>query len=367
MARRNLKSTYTTYTSYFTPEKSLLLITLIISLLGLLFVFEASVAEAFTTFQDQYHFLKLQSVHLFVGWVALIIGSIIPMGLWKKIAPAMYLLGIVLLIMVFIPGIGRELNGAHRWIFLPGIRLQPIEFVKLAITMFFASWMSKHQRLSPFLALTLVPVGLVMLQPDLGSTLVLLCVAFGLYFVAGGEVKKLFGVSFLGILLILFFIFSSGYRRDRVETFLNPEKDPLGSSFHIRQITLALGRGGLLGQGLGNSNQKYNYIPEASTDSIFAIVGEELGFLGSMAIIFLYVGYIWSAYKIIINSVQGTFSQLVGMGILIWISAQIILNIAAVVALVPLTGVPLPFFSYGGSSLVMLLFATGILLSIAKK
>jgi cell division protein FtsW len=364
MARRNLK---VTYTSFFTPEKSLILTTLVLSLLGLLFVFEASVAESFATFQDQYHLVKLQATHWFIGWVALMVGAFIPMKFWQKVAPLLYLVGIILLIMVFIPGIGREINGAYRWIFLPGFRLQPIEFVKLAITMFFASWMAKHQRLSPFLALTILPVGLVMLQPDLGSTLALLSITFGLYFVAGGQIKQFLGVGALGILLILMLIFSSSYRRERVETFLNPEKDPLGSSFHIRQITLALGRGGLFGQGLGNSTQRYSYIPEASTDSIFAIIAEELGFAGSIAILLLFSGYIWSGYQIVVKSEQGTFSQLVGMGILIWVSAQIILNISAVVALVPLTGVPLPFFSYGGSSLVMLLFASGILLSIAKK
>ncbi len=363
MARRHLTQVYQ---QVLTAPRMWVGLTLILSLIGVVFVFEASVAEAFATFNDQYHFVKLQVVHLVLGWLAFGVGYFMPSQVWRKISPLLYGLGLILLVLVFIPGFGREINGAYRWLFLGPLRLQPIEFVKLALTFFFATWMSHHQRLGPFLLMTLVPVGLVLLQPDLGSSLLLISIAFGLYFVAGGKVGPLLIAGAVGIILLSLFIVSSEYRRQRVATFINPELDPQGSSFHIRQITLALGRGGVFGQGIGNSKQKFSYIPEASTDSIFAIIAEEIGFAGSALLLSLFALHIWSGYRIIEKSQSDTFTRLVSMGILIWISAQVILNIAAVVALVPLTGVPLPFFSYGGSSLIMVLFASGVLLHASK-
>ena len=174
------------------------------------------------------------------------------------------------------------------------------------------------------------------------------------------------GVGALAIPTVLVEIVTSEYRMKRLTTFLNPQADPLGASFHIRQITLALGRGGWLGQGIGGSQQKYSYIPEASSDSIFAIIAEEIGFLGSLGIISLYIFFFYHAYKLITQQEKEPALQLLGFGIIFWIGLQLILNLSAIVGLVPLTGVPLPFISYGRSSLVMLLFATGVLLGIGR-
>lgn len=353
--------------SLLTPANLLLGLTLLLSLLGLFFVFESSLAEAFALVGDPYYFLKLQAGNFFLGWIALAVAYRIPFQWWQKLAPFLYGAGIVALVLLFVPGFSREINGAYRWLFIGPLRGQPIEFVKLAVTLFFGSWMIKHQRTVPFMFLTGLPVVLALLQPDLGSTLVLLSIAFSLYFVAGGKILPFAGVSAVGVLFLALIIILSPYRRQRLETFLNPELDPLGSSFHIRQITLALGNGGWLGQGIGNSRQKFSYIPEASTDSIFAIVAEEVGFFGSVSIIALFLLFIWSGYRIVRTTEQGLYAQLVGIGVLTWISAQITLNLAAVVALVPLTGVPLPFFSYGGTSLIMILLATGILLRLSKQ
>lgn len=363
MVSRHLKATPSTW---FSPARILLGLTAVLSLMGLFFVFESSLAEAFALVGDQYHFVKLQGGYLVLGWLALFAAHLVPIKVWEKAAPFMYGFGLVLLIMVFIPGIGREINGAYRWLFIGPVRGQPIEFVKLAVTLFFASWMVRHQRLLPFLFLTGVPILLALLQPDLGSSLVMLAIAFTMYFVAGGKLLPFAGVSAAATVLLMILILTSPYRMRRLETFINPELDPLGASFHIRQITLALGSGGWFGQGIGNSRQKFSYIPEASTDSIFAIVAEEVGFVGSLSIILLLVLFIWCGYRIVTQTKHGLFAQLVGMGILTWISTQIILNLAAVVALVPLTGLPLPFFSYGGSSLIMILLATGILLRLSR-
>jgi len=339
----------------------------ILSILGLLFVFEASVAESFSTFGNQYHYLIQHSIGLAFGLIAFLIGFFVPSKIWIKTSLAWYIFGIFLLLLVFIPGIGVSLNGASRWIDIGGLRFQSIEFFKFALVVFYSNWLSKHQRFAPFLFLTGLPAILIILQPDLGSLLLLLAIACSMFFIAGGSIKKLLSLAALGIPLVILAIVTSPYRMQRLTTFLNPQSDPLGASFHIRQITLALGRGGYLGQGIGQSQQKYSYIPEASSDSIFAIIAEEIGFLGSLSIIILYCLFFFHAHKIIMLSEKPKSIKLLGFGIIVWIGLQVILNLSAVVGLVPLTGMPLPFISYGRSSLVMILFATGILIRIGKK
>ncbi len=339
-------------------------LTLVLLTIGSIFVLEASVAESFTTFGDQYFLFRQHITGLIIGAVVFLLGFFTPAKLWIKFGPALYICGLLALLAVFIPGIGLELNGAKRWISIGGMRLQSVEFFKFGLIAFYSNWLVKHQRLSAVLTTIAPAILVIILQPDLGSLLLVLSIAFSLYFIAGGSTKQLVLMAAMGIPLILLIILMSPYRRDRVLTFLNPESDPLGSSFHIRQITLALGRGGAFGQGLGNSSQKYAYIPEASTDSIFAIIAEELGYFGSTLIIGTFLVYILVGYQVISRAQPETKIRYLGLGLLSWIAAQIILNLSAVVGLVPLTGVPLPFFSYGRSALIMVLLATGIILKI---
>jgi len=343
-----------------------LFVTLIISIIGLVFVFESSVAESYREFAEAYHYVRLQSIRFFIGLIAMFTFSFVPSSIFKKFAFPLYLFAIIILLATLIPGIGIQIHGAKRWLGFGNFYFQPVEIMKLSLAAYFASWMSKHQRLMPFLLLLGIPVLILILQPDLGSILVLISIAFAMYFVAGANLKKFFGILAIGLILLSLAILSSDYRKQRLMTFLDPTLDPLGSSFHIRQITLALGNGSLFGQGIGKSKQKYAYIPESSTDSIFAIIAEELGFLGSVAILFLFATYIHLGFKMIKKEKKNKFSYLFGVGLLVWISSQILLNLAAVVALVPLTGLPLPFFSYGGSSLIMILVATGILMSLGQ-
>lgn len=345
----------------------LFLVTIILTVLGVVFVFESSTAESYTTFGNQYHYLIQHLIGLGFGIIAFCIGLFIPSKIWLKTSLIWYIVGILLLLLVFIPGVGLSLNGSSRWFSIAGMRFQSIEFFKFALIVFYSNWLSIHQRFGPFLFLTAIPAVLVLLQPDLGSLLLLLTIACALFFVAGGNIKKLLLLGVIGVPITLLAIVSSPYRMQRLTTFLNPESDPLGASFHIRQITLALGRGGLIGQGIGESQQKYSYIPEASTDSIFAIIAEEIGFIGSFFILFLYGLFFFHGYKIVQNTEKPKPIQLLGMGIIIWIGLQVILNLSAVVGLIPLTGMPLPFISFGRSSLVMVLFATGILIRIGKK
>lgn len=350
-----------------TPEKGLFILTLLLCALGLLFVFEASVTKAFETFGTQWYFVRQQAMWFGVGMIGLAGGVLIPHRFWRSIAGVSYILSIVLLVAVFIPGIGREANGAMRWIELGGVGFQPVEVVKFAMVVFFADWMTKHQKVGPFLLLTLLPVALLFLQPDMGSALIVLGIAFGMYVAAGAPWKTVSVLTGAGIAVLALAVIFSPYRFKRLTTFLNPESDPLGASFHIRQITIALGNGGLFGQGIGKSRQKFHYIPEASTDSIFAIVAEEIGFVGCLVIFALFALYIHLGFQIVKKTEPASYEHLLSTGIVIWIGLQIALNLSAVVALVPLTGIPLPFFSYGGTSLVMILCVTGMLIGIGRR
>ncbi len=341
-------------------------IVLFLTLIGLFFVFEASTAESFAKYGHQYHFVKRQAIWIGAGWLGLLMAASLPFKFWKTISTFFYFLSIFLLAAVFVPGLGLELNGARRWISLGPVSFQPVEVVKLSLALFFSVWMARHQRLIPFVFLLSIPSLILMLQPDVGSLLILLSIGTGLFFVAGGDLKKMLPVVAVGFVGLALAILSSSYRLKRVKTFFNPAADPLDSSFHIRQIMLALGSGGLLGQGLGNSRQKYAYIPEASSDSIFAIVAEEVGFVGSGVILTMFAFYFYLIYRLANQQKTGSQAQLCLYGILIWLAGQTLLNLGAVVALVPMTGLPLPFFSYGGSSLVMVLVANGIMLSAAK-
>ena len=349
------------------PRWILLLgLVLFLSFTGLLFVFEASTAESYTTFGTQYHFLLQHSIGLAVGLVAMMISFFVPTKLWIKFSPIIYILSLLLIILTLIPGVGVSLNGARRWFSIGGISFQAVEFLKFGVVVYFANWMSQHQKFLPFVFLTAIPALLLLLQPDLGSLLLVVAIATCMYFLSGGSGKNLLIIAGVGIPLALMAIFTSPYRMQRLTTFLNPESDPLGASFHIRQITLALGQGGIWGKGIGNSNQKYSYIPEASTDSIFAIISEEIGFVGATFLLGMIFWYLVTAFKTVSTANISEAERLLGFGIVFWIGLQTLLNISAVVALIPLTGMPLPFFSYGRSSQVMILFASGILIRIGK-
>lgn len=341
-------------------------LTLLLSLLGLFFIFEASSAESYRLVGHQYHFLRQQAISLALGLAGLAAAWFIPIQFWKKTAGLWFLVGLILLVLVLIPGVGIELNGAHRWFAFQGKVFQPVEFFKLALILFSAGWMTKQPRSRTFLLLTIVFSLLVALQPDIGSLLILLWIAFGMFFLAGGQLAVLIGTGLAGIALLLLLTLTSAYRFERLTTYFNPQSDLLGSGFHVRQITLALGHGGWFGAGIGNSQQKYAYIPEASSDSIFAIVAEEIGFIGAVAVITCLLAYSITLYKGAMLLAERSFEQLLVLGVFLWLSGQTLLNLAAVVVLVPLTGLPLPFFSYGGTSLLVTLFATGLVLQILR-
>jgi len=346
-------------------NRNLFILVLALLFLGLVFIADASSPQALSLFNDKFYFLKSQLIWAGIGIAAFLVASKVHYTFWEKIATPLFLLSIILLLLVLIPGLGFTALGARRWIPLGFFSIQPSEVVKLTLCIFLAKVASKKKGpVSFFLPLASV-IALIMLQPDLGTSLVIAAMAFSQIFVSNTNLWYFFGALGGGAIATLGLILISPYRKERLLTFFETTRDPLGKGYHIRQILIALGSGGVTGVGLGASRQKYSFLPESSTDSIFAVIAEELGLLGATAIILLFSYFVFLGLKIAKNA-PNVFSSVLATGITAWIGGQAFLNIASMVALVPLTGIPLPFMSYGGSSLVMILTACGILLNISK-
>lgn len=346
-----------------------LMVGLIITLVtfGVIMVYNSSVSLAIRDFADQYYYAREQLRWLVIGMVALFVFARIDYRVWYNAALPFLVGTMVLLLAVFIPGLGVKALGAHRWLNLGFTVLQPAELAKLTMVIYLSAWFSKpeHGRLLSFLLLMGMLVGLVVMEPDLGTSIVLMSIGIILYFCSGASVKHLVMLLPVFVAAVLVLGVASPYRFRRIMTFLDPQSDPMGASYQIRQALIAIGSGGLFGVGLGKSRQKYQYLPEANTDSIFAIIAEELGFFGSAILIVLIGMLLWRGFRAAKNSSSG-FGRLMAIGITSWIGIQSIFNISAMLSLMPLTGIPLPLISYGGSSLVITLSALGILLNISK-
>lgn len=339
-----------------------------LSLFGLLMIFEASSVSAQQSFQDKSFFVKNQAIWLLFGVGAMIAASRINYRRYYGISVILLVFVLVTLVGVFLPGIGVKVSGARRWLNFGFFQFQPAELAKLVLVIYLSAWFSYKEkgRLLSFIILLGMVLGLVVLEPDLGTAVIIGAIAVVLYFFSEAPFWHFLLIVPVGILGVLGLALISPYRYRRLVTFLNPAHDPLGASYHIRQLLLALGSGGLFGTGIGKSRQKFYYLPEATTDSIFAIVGEELGFIGTSVILLLFFVLIYRGFKIAANA-PTRFGQLLAGGITAWMAIQIIINLGATVALLPLTGVPLMFISYGGSSLVVSLIGIGILLNISKQ
>lgn len=344
----------------------LLLATGVLVAFGLLMVYDASAIAALRDFKDSLYYIRQQLLWVLVGVISMGFFTIFDYKKFGSLSVPMLILSFILLLAVFIPGLGTAGGGAHRWLRIAGITIQPAEIIKLTGVIYLSVLFAKKVRVIPFLILVVgVSTVTAILQKDLGSTIVFVATTAVLYFTAGGSIWHFIMALPVGVISLLGLIVTSGYRSKRVLAFLDPFSDTQGFTYHISQVLIALGSGGLFGLGLGHSRQKFEYIPEVSTDSIFAIVGEELGFVGGTLLIMLFAFLLIRGFKIA-QDCPDSFGKILALGLTSWLAVQAIINLSSMTALLPLTGVPLPFISYGGSALVANLTAVGILLNISR-
>lgn len=340
----------------------------LLSLFGLLMIFEASAVSAYQEFGDKFYFVKEQAKWLAIGSLGLIIFLFLDYHFLYNLAVPLLVFTILALAAVFIPGIGVRALGAARWLNFRIFSFQPAELAKLSLAIYLSAWFSSQEkgRLRAFLVLLAIVLGPIVLEPDLGTAVIIAGEALVLYFVANHPIFHFLLLLPVGLLAFLGLSVITPYRFKRLITFFNPQFDPLGASYHIRQVLLALGSGGLTGIGLGKSRQKYLFLPEATTDSIFAIVAEEFGFLGASFLVLLFLFVVWRGF-FIARRAPDRFGRFLALGITAWFAIQAMVNLGAMVVLLPLTGAPLPLVSYGGSSLVITLLGMGILLNISSQ
>lgn len=345
----------------------LVLIVGILTLLGLFILYESSSYTAQLNLNDKYYFIKNQSIWIVLGIVGSIIVSRFKEGLLYAASLPLLLVTVILLVAVFLPGIGLELNGSHRWINLGFATFQPSELLKISLSLYLASWLATKEkgRLLAFLILMGVCAGLVLLQPDLKTSFIIAVTSFAVYFISGASWKEIGAIAAIVIIGLVGLVGAAPYRVQRITSFQNFDVENLNdASYHTKQIVIALGSGGVAGVGFGNSIQKYAYLPEHTTDSIFAIFAEEAGFIGSTILISLYAALSAIGISIAMHA-KTQFGKLLATGIVVFLSVQALINLASQAILIPLTGVPLPFISYGGSSILINYVAIGLLLNIA--
>lgn len=319
-------------------------------------------------------YLWRSSIHILIGFIGMGITAVIPYRVWERFARGLFLLSIVLLILVFMPGLRNDYGNAYSWLQIRGFSVQPSEFLKLTLVFYLAVWLQKREQLIstfkegflPFAILLLLSTFLVAIQPDLGSFIVLSAIASAMFFIGGGNIFHLLLGGTLAGVFGLPVILSKGYIRDRFRAFISPDDHRLAESigFQSKQALIAIGSGGMFGVGYGKSIQKFGYLPEVQGDMIFAAMGEELGFFRLLIILTMYAILVIRGYKIA-REAPDRFGFLVATGITTWIAFQSLINIAVSLALFPLTGLTLPFISYGGSSLLALLAGIGVLLNIS--
>jgi len=355
------------------PDYILIISFFVLIFIGLLILLSASYFVACEKFDDCFFHLKRQLLRGFLpGLILFIFFSFFNYKFFKKWSLILFLLTLFLLGMVFIPGIGLAKDQAHRWVDL-GIVFQPSEFAKLAFIIYLSAWLSKNKDkikskeiFLPFLFFIIIISSLIILQPDFGTLMVFISLAMVIYFIAGGNIIYIGGLIAIGIPIIIALVRLAPYRLARITSFLHPELDPSGIGYHITQAILAISSGGIFGRGLGYSSQKISYLPEVISDSIFAVMAEELGFIAVLVVIALYFYMTYRIFRLSISSDQ-FFGKLLAVGIGFWFILQTIINMGAMLGIFPLTGIPLPLIGYGGSSFVVFCAAFGILVNISRQ
>ncbi|MFA6357663.1 MAG: putative lipid II flippase FtsW [Candidatus Omnitrophota bacterium] len=352
---------------------NLLTISIVLICVGIVMIYSSSSIYAWERYADSFYFLKRHLLFLLIGIVFTFLAMIIDYRKLREYARPMLWAAIIMLVLVLIPGLGREVSGAQRWFRFKFISFQPSEFVNLALIIYIADFICRKSDtiktlfkgfLPPICVLGLVIV-LILLQPDLGTVIALGSVVLMMLYIAGVRGRYILTLMLCSLPALYVLVFNVPYRRARILAFLNPWLDPKGTGFQIIQSQIAIGSGGLFGRGLGHSQQKLFYLPAAHTDFIFSIIGEELGLLGTLGVIALFMIFIQQGLKVIKNS-QDKFGYFLALGLILMISLKAIVNIGVSCGVFPTKGLPLPFISYGGSSLIFDMVSLGILINIAR-
>jgi cell division protein FtsW len=351
----------------------LVILVSILCLIGVVMVLSASSIVSLHQFGSPWHFFGRQLMWLAIGSLGFAVALRVDHRRWRRLAPIVMYLTIGLLFAVLVPGIGVRTSGASRWLGTASVQVQPAELAKLALVLFAADILDRRAarrdwryQMVPVIAVLALLVLLVMAQPDMGTTMVLACIAVAMLFTAGIPLKPLGALLTGGALTAIFFAIAAPYRWRRMTSFVNPFKDASNTGYQSVQALLALSHGHVLGEGLGASIASYGYLPNAQTDFIFAVIGEETGLLGGLVLSGLFLVLALVGTRITCRA-PSRYAALVAAGITAWLVGQAVINIGAVVGLLPVTGVPLPFVSFGGSSLVIAMFGVGMLANIAKQ
>lgn len=357
------------------PDTLIILSTLLLLGIGVVIVYSASAVLAAQKFDgDSFFYAKRQLMWAILGIISMFVMMNYDYHKLRKIAKPLLIICFIFLVAVVIPGIGSVRGGSRAWLGIGSLGIQPSEFAKLGMIVFFAHWLSKNQDrmqefkqgLLPPLAMVTAAVGLIMLEPDLGQSTVLMGTAIIMIFAAGARISHLLGLASLAIPAFVALVVVAPYRLKRIFAFLDPWAYPLDAGYHIIQSLYAIGPGGLMGLGLGRSRQKFLYLPEPQTDFVFSILAEELGFIGGATVLLLFLLLVWRGLRTAITA-PDTFGSLLAVGITGMIAVQVIINIGVVTGSMPVTGITLPFISYGGSSLTLMLTGVGILLNISRQ
>ncbi|MCD6581257.1 MAG: putative lipid II flippase FtsW [Desulfuromusa sp.] len=354
-------------------DTTLLLLTVSLTCIGIVMVYSSSAIMAAERFHDGFYFLKRQLLYTLVGFVLMAVATYFNYKNWRKLAVISLLGSIVLLALLFVPGFGVRVGGAMRWLRLPGLTVQPAELVKLTLVLYLAHSLTRKREkvLSllkgylPYLIVLGLLLGLLLKQPDLGSAIIIAGVALAMLIVAGVRWRYILPTILMTLPVVYFLIMQVDYRRRRIMAFLDPWDDPFDTGFQIIQSMVAFGKGGILGQGLGIGEQKLFYLPEAHTDFIFSVIGEELGLIGVLVVAALFLMLVLCGIRIALQC-QEPFGRNLAFGLSFLIGLEAFVNLAVCMGLLPTKGLALPFISYGGTSLVVSLIAVGILLNISN-
>lgn len=353
---------------------SIFVITLVLIGIGVVMIYSASSISMWQSTGESAGLLKKQLLYLVIGFVAMFISMAVDYQSLRKIVKPLFVAAVIPLVLVLVPGISREAGGAKRWLHAFGFNYQPSELVKIALILYMADFITRKNRVlkdfwqgfvPPMMVLGFVTL-LVLMQPDLGTAISFVVLVFAMLFISGARPLHIFSSILAALPFLYILVFSVPYRRARILAFLNPWLDPKGSGFQIIQSQIALGSGGLFGAGLGQGRQKLFYLPAAHTDFIFSIIGEEAGLIGAAFVILLLIVLIWKISRIV-YLVKEPFGKLICAGVLILIAFSSVVNIGVSIGSLPTKGLPLPFISYGGSSLIFHMVAIGLLLNVSKQ